>query len=65
MIRFISDGMTSTQDWKVLKRRHTWDLLASLFQSENDVGGTNLRTSILEVKPVLYKFAYPSLKELQ
>jgi len=51
MIKFIADGMTSLQDWKVLKRRHTWDLLASLFQSENEVGGTGLRTNILEVKP--------------
>ncbi|KAF7288582.1 hypothetical protein HMN09_01387300 [Mycena chlorophos] len=47
MIRFISDGMMSTADWRVLKRRHTWELLAGLFQSsEHDLP---LRTSILEV----------------
>ncbi|KAF9445509.1 hypothetical protein P691DRAFT_805556 [Macrolepiota fuliginosa MF-IS2] len=33
IIRFLADGMASSDDWKVLKRRHTWDLLASLFQS--------------------------------
>ncbi|KAF7314245.1 hypothetical protein MKEN_00897000 [Mycena kentingensis (nom. inval.)] len=46
IIRFISDGMMSTDDWRVLKRRHTWELLAELFQSSSDV---SLRGSILEV----------------
>ena len=47
IIRFLSDGMMSTEDWRVLKRRHTWDLLASLYQSsESDV---IVRQSILEV----------------
>ncbi|KAJ7505347.1 ribosome 60S biogenesis N-terminal-domain-containing protein [Mycena galericulata] len=47
IIRFISDGMVSTDDWRVLKRRHTWELLAGLFQSlEQDAA---LRNSILEV----------------
>ncbi|KAF8665731.1 hypothetical protein AX16_000179 [Volvariella volvacea WC 439] len=47
ILRFLADGMMSTDDWKVLKKRHTWDLLASLFQSaEND---HNLRNSIFEV----------------
>ncbi|KAJ7250903.1 ribosome 60S biogenesis N-terminal-domain-containing protein [Mycena haematopus] len=47
IIRFISDGMMSTNDWRVLKRRHTWELLAGLFQSsEQDL---TLRNSILEV----------------
>ncbi|KAJ6584939.1 ribosome 60S biogenesis N-terminal-domain-containing protein [Mycena capillaripes] len=47
IIRFISDGMMSTDDWRVLKRRHTWELLAGLFQSsESDLV---LRNSILEV----------------
>jgi len=32
MIRFLADGMVSSGDWQVLKRRHGWDLLASLFQ---------------------------------
>jgi nucleolar pre-ribosomal-associated protein 1 len=33
IVRFLSDGMMSTDDWKVLRRRHTWELLSSLFQS--------------------------------
>ncbi|KAG6849538.1 hypothetical protein H0H93_007626 [Arthromyces matolae] len=47
IVRFLSDGMTSTDDWKVLKRRHTWDLLASLFQSCD--GDRTFQASILEV----------------
>jgi nucleolar pre-ribosomal-associated protein 1 len=48
IIRFLADGMLCTADWKVLKRRHSWDLLASIFQSfENDRA---LRLGILEVK---------------
>ncbi|KAJ6613338.1 ribosome 60S biogenesis N-terminal-domain-containing protein [Mycena sp. CBHHK59/15] len=46
IIRFLADGMMSTDDWRVLKRRHTWDLLASLFQSSEDIP---LRNGILEV----------------
>ena len=54
IIRFLSDGMVSTEDWKVLKRRHTWELLASLFQSsESDVV---LCLSILEVGSRLFFF---------
>ncbi|OCH95273.1 hypothetical protein OBBRIDRAFT_767994 [Obba rivulosa] len=47
MVRFLSDGLVGTPEWRILKRRHTWDLLASLFQSE----GTDraLRHGILEV----------------
>lgn len=47
MIRMLADGMTSTEDWRVLKRRHTWDLLASLFQSSQK--DRVLRAGILEV----------------
>ncbi|KIO12008.1 hypothetical protein M404DRAFT_994067 [Pisolithus tinctorius Marx 270] len=47
MIRMLADGMTSTEDWRVLKRRHTWDLLASLFQSYQK--DKVLRAGILEV----------------
>lgn len=32
MIRFLTDGMTSAQDWKILRKRHAWDLVASMFQ---------------------------------
>lgn len=48
IIRFLSNGMISTLDWRVFKRRHTWDLLSSLFQSsETD---HTLRRGILEVR---------------
>ncbi|KAI5117575.1 hypothetical protein M0805_005637 [Coniferiporia weirii] len=47
MVKFLADGMSSSEDWRLLKRRHTWDLLASLFQgSYND---RPLRHGILEV----------------
>ncbi|KAG8812996.1 hypothetical protein FRC17_001713, partial [Serendipita sp. 399] len=37
MLRFLADGMVSSQDWTVLQRRHTWDLLATMYQThEND-----------------------------
>ena len=50
MIRFLADGMMSSDDWRLLKRRHTWDLLASLYQSApND---RSLRTGILEVSTI-------------
>lgn len=48
IIRFLSDGMMSTEDWKVLKRRHTWDLLSSLVQSS--ARDQVLRRSVLEVR---------------
>ncbi|KAJ3506576.1 hypothetical protein NLJ89_g6794 [Agrocybe chaxingu] len=47
MIKFLADGMVGSEDWKVLKRRHTWDLLASLFQSAGNDGA--LRLAILGV----------------
>ncbi|EJD00768.1 uncharacterized protein FOMMEDRAFT_169024 [Fomitiporia mediterranea MF3/22] len=47
MVRFISDGMLSGEDWRLLKRRHTWDLLASMFQGAHD--DRSLRHSILDV----------------
>lgn len=46
MLRFLADGLRSTQDWRVFKRRRTWDLLASMFQSSRDRA---LRKGILEV----------------
>jgi hypothetical protein len=49
IIKFLADGMVGSEDWKVLKRRHTWDLLASLFQSESSMGSAGLRAGIFEV----------------
>lgn len=53
MIRFLADGMVGSEDWRVLKRRHTWDLLASLFQSADGSQDGALRMGILEVRPVV------------
>lgn len=47
IIRFLADGMVGIREWRVLKRRHTWDLVASLFQSE--VHDQHLRRGALEV----------------
>src|SRR6266850_1705127 len=47
IVRMLADGMISSEDWRVLKRRHTWDLLASLFQSSYD--DRSLQRGILEV----------------
>jgi nucleolar pre-ribosomal-associated protein 1 len=47
ILRYLANGMLSTTDWRVLKRRHVWDLLATMYQSSrNDKG---LCTSILKV----------------
>ncbi|KAG5635154.1 hypothetical protein H0H81_012205 [Sphagnurus paluster] len=47
MIRFLSDGMMSTEAWRILKGRHTWELLASIFQSSEE--DRALRSGVLEV----------------
>ena len=47
MIRFLADGMTSAQDWKISRKRHTWDLVASMFQGFSQDHA--LRNGILEV----------------
>ncbi|KAK1230054.1 hypothetical protein PQX77_006870 [Marasmius sp. AFHP31] len=46
MIRFLADGLQSSMDWKVFRRRRTWDLIASLFGAEKD---RITRRGILEV----------------
>ncbi|KAI0717490.1 hypothetical protein C8T65DRAFT_111220 [Cerioporus squamosus] len=47
IVRFLSDGIVGNAERKILKRRHTWDLLASLFQSEER--DRVLRRGVLEV----------------
>ncbi|KAJ3881336.1 hypothetical protein F5051DRAFT_476344, partial [Lentinula edodes] len=47
IVRMLTDGMQSSVDWRVFKRRHTWDLLASVFQSEEKERA--FRHSVLEV----------------
>ncbi|KAF8271677.1 ribosome 60S biogenesis N-terminal-domain-containing protein [Lactarius quietus] len=50
ILKFIADAMLSPgeEEWRVFRRRHTWDLLASLFQGG---GGQDrvLRNEILEI----------------
>lgn len=48
IIRLLSDGMMSTSDWLVFKRRHTWDLLSSMFQSSKM--DHTLRHGVLQVR---------------
>ncbi|TFY53062.1 hypothetical protein EVJ58_g9659 [Rhodofomes roseus] len=47
IVRFLSDAMVGSDEWRIMQRRHTWDLLASLFQSEER--DRALRRGILEV----------------
>ena len=47
MIRFLADGMASAQDWRILRKRHAWDLVASMFQGFSQ--DNTLRNGILEV----------------
>lgn len=47
ILRFLADGMVSSKDWLVLKRRHTWDLLATVFQSNQ--GEPNTQRLVLNV----------------
>jgi nucleolar pre-ribosomal-associated protein 1 len=60
ILKFLADAMLSAGDeeWKIFKRRHTWDLLASLFQSERQ--DRALRNEILEARPRFVSF--PPLK---
>ncbi|PCH41704.1 hypothetical protein WOLCODRAFT_101082 [Wolfiporia cocos MD-104 SS10] len=48
IVRLIADGMYggTSEEWSVLRRRHTWELLASLFAGEERDGG--VRRGILE-----------------
>ncbi|KAF8331396.1 ribosome 60S biogenesis N-terminal-domain-containing protein [Cantharellus anzutake] len=47
IIRFIADGMISTQDWTVFSHRHQWDRLAGIFQTPETDQAT--RRGILNV----------------
>ncbi|EAU82375.1 hypothetical protein CC1G_06685 [Coprinopsis cinerea okayama7 len=66
ILRFLADGMLATgsgsQDWKILKRRHTWDLLASLYQSASEASvdkEKGLRQAILCVLVNLTRHSKP------
>lgn len=49
MLRFIADGMLGGAEWRVFKRRHTWDLLATLFESTGEKD-THVRPGVLHVR---------------
>lgn len=53
IVRFLADGVHSLDDWQVFKRRHTWELLASMFQGSQDHA---LRHGILEASPISHSF---------
>lgn len=61
IVRFLADGMQSSEDWRLLKRRHTWDLLASLFESS--FSDKTLRQGILEVRMLSSLLCPPALME--
>lgn len=46
IIGFLEDGLLESMGWRTLKRRHTWDLLASMFQDSQDHA---LRHPVLKV----------------
>ena len=50
ILKFLADAMLSPGDeeWRIFKRRHTWDLLAGLFQSGRQ--DRTLRNEILEAR---------------
>jgi nucleolar pre-ribosomal-associated protein 1 len=51
ILKFLADAMLGSGDeeWRIFKRRHTWDLLAGLFQSGRQ--DRALRNEILEARP--------------
>lgn len=51
ILKFLADVMlvADEEEWRIFKRRHTWDLLASLFQSGRQ--DRALRNEILEARP--------------
>lgn len=55
MIHLLSEGMVGRLEWKVLRRRHTWDLVASVLgvQEKNET----LRRGILEVWSLMFFLA--------
>ncbi|KZO94573.1 hypothetical protein CALVIDRAFT_528779 [Calocera viscosa TUFC12733] len=56
IIRFLGNGMKSTADWRAMRRRRAWDLLATLFKSESD--DRLMRQAIFEVLGSLTRNQY-------
>jgi nucleolar pre-ribosomal-associated protein 1 len=57
ILKFIADAMLGAreEEWKVFRRRHTWDLLASLFQS--GLQDRALRNEILVARDWFFLFS--------
>ncbi|TIB90209.1 hypothetical protein E3Q19_02816 [Wallemia mellicola] len=47
ILRFVRDAVKSSDDWRMMKRRHNWDVLATLYESSND--DSSIRTLIEEI----------------
>ncbi|KAJ9109209.1 hypothetical protein QFC21_000538 [Naganishia friedmannii] len=52
MARFIRDGVRSRADWRILQRRHTFALLASIYESSKDL---ILQQTILQAVSAMLK----------
>ena len=48
IIRFLTEGMVGRLEWNVLRRRHTWDLVASILDTQER--DRSFRRGILEVR---------------
>ncbi|KAH7101182.1 ribosome 60S biogenesis N-terminal-domain-containing protein [Auriculariales sp. MPI-PUGE-AT-0066] len=46
ILRFLADGTAGELEWRVLRRRHTWDLVATLFGSTSDQA---VRSGVLQL----------------
>ena len=53
ILKFLADGLCSSLDWRIFKRRHTWDILSGMYQSPLE--DRSLRRGILEVSIYLLK----------
>ena len=49
ILRFLADGTVGELEWRVLRRRHTWDLIATVFGASADPA---VRWGILQVSIV-------------
>lgn len=47
ILKLLRDGVKSSLDWQMMKRRHNWDVLATLYESSTD--DTAIKTLIEEV----------------
>jgi nucleolar pre-ribosomal-associated protein 1 len=50
ILHFLSTSISNRTDWRVFNRRHTWELLAAIFQSNSTE--LQIRRGIIEVEPL-------------